>query len=276
MSDDFPVHGLSGVASTLLTPLYGRAHADRLLPGTDFRDPLAAAVLELTGFRAEEVLTDRSNAVGAIHRAIVFDALVRRFARLHPDGAVVSVGIGLCTRDTRLADAVPEGVRWIGVDVPEVAELRQRLLPDSAVRLHAASVTDPEWVEALVGEDGPALVVAEGVLMYLTDTEVSRFLADVHRHLGPGTGLLADFFHPWVARSGLHPISRATGARFRSGARGAAGLAAAAPGWKAVAEQPVMERIGRAQRIAAAVLRVPMLGHRPYAVAELTAGGPPR
>ncbi|WP_406209411.1 hypothetical protein OH807_38715 [Kitasatospora sp. NBC_01560] len=40
-----------------------------------------------------------------------------------------------------------------------------------------------------------------------------------------------------------------------------------------------MERIGAAQRIAAALLRLPLLGHRVYAVAELVAGpvaGSPR
>ncbi|MGV9268268.1 hypothetical protein ACWDRR_26795 [Kitasatospora sp. NPDC003701] len=157
MSNDPSRHGLTGVAKTLLTPLYGRAHADRLLPDGGFHDPLAAAVLAGTGFRPDEVLTDRSNAVGAIHRAIVFDR--------------------------------------------------------------------------------------------------------------------ADFFHPWVARSGLHPIVRATGARFRSGARGARGLAGAAPGWTATAEHPVMERIGTAQRISAALLRIVLRGHRPYAVADLRAGG---
>ncbi|MFD9061657.1 class I SAM-dependent methyltransferase [Kitasatospora purpeofusca] len=270
MSDHSPVHGLSGVAMTLLTPLYGRAHAQRLIPGTEFSDPQATRVLQETGFRESEVLTDRSNAVGSIHRAVVFDAITRRFAHTHPTGTVLSVGIGLCTRDQRLADTVPDSVRWLGVDVPEVVELRERLLPDSRARVHAASLTAPEWTEVVEARPGPVLVLAEGVLMYLAPAEVTGFLADTRRHLGPGTRLAADFFHPWIALSGLHPISRATGARFRSGARSSTGLAALSPGWKAVAEHPVMERIGPAQRVAAAALRPLLLGHRPYAVAELT------
>ncbi|MFE2724215.1 class I SAM-dependent methyltransferase [Kitasatospora sp. NPDC059327] len=277
MSNDPSSHGLTGVAKTLLTPLYGRAHADRLLPGSGFHDPLAATVLAATGFRPDEVLTDRSNAVGAVHRAIVFDRLVAAFLRRHPDGVVVSAGVGLCTRDARLAGTTPPGVRWIGIDAPEVVELRRRLLPDSAVRLRAGSITDPDWVDAFPAEPAPTLVVVEGVLMYLTDREVARFLADVRARLGPGAELVADFFHPWVARSGLHPIVRATGARFRSGARGARGLASVTPGWTATAEYPVMERIGTPQRIAAALLRVVLRGHRPYAVADLrTAAREPR
>ncbi|SDT80574.1 O-methyltransferase [Streptomyces sp. TLI_053] len=271
MSDDSPVHGLSGVAMTLLTPLYGRAHAQQLLPGTEFSDPQATRVLRETGFKDSEVLTDRSNALGSVHRAIVLDEITRRFARAHPTGTVLSAGIGLCTRDERLAGTVPDGIRWLGVDVPEVVELRRRLLPDSRALVHPASLTAPEWTGVVEAGTGPTLVIAEGVLMYLSPAEVTGFLGDVRRHLGPGTRLAADFFHPWIALSGLHPISRATGARFRSGARSSTGLAALSPGWTSTAEHPVMERIGPAQRIAAAALRPLLLGHRPYAVAELAA-----
>ncbi|MEV7595978.1 class I SAM-dependent methyltransferase [Kitasatospora sp. NPDC089797] len=271
MSSASPDHGLTGVAKTLLTPLYGRAHAHELAPDADFRDPLAARVLAGTGFRPSEVLTDRSNAVGSVHRAAVLDGVARRFAERHPEGTVLSLGAGLCTRDARLADAGSEHLRWIGVDTPEVVELRRRLLPDSRVRLLSGSITEPGWTDAVEAGPGPALVIAEGVLMYLDGREVSRVLSDVHRRFGPGTRFAADFFHPLLAHSGLHPIVRATGARFRSGARGSRGLAGLAPGWRAEAEHPVMDRIGPAQGAAATVLRVLLLGHRPYAVAELAA-----
>ncbi|MFF1907777.1 hypothetical protein [Kitasatospora sp. NPDC058218] len=60
-----------------------------------------------------------------------------------------------------------------------------RLLPDSAVRLHAASITDPDRGDALPEESGPTLVVVEGALMCPSDREVARFLADVGEQLGP-------------------------------------------------------------------------------------------
>uniref|UniRef100_A0AAU2JK75 Class I SAM-dependent methyltransferase n=1 Tax=Streptomyces sp. NBC_00049 TaxID=2903617 RepID=A0AAU2JK75_9ACTN len=136
-----PAHGLSGVAMTLLTPLYGRAHAAELLPATTFRDPAAASVPASTGYRAPEVLTDRSNALGAVHRAIVFDELTAAFCRAHPDAVVVSVGIGLDTRAERLAGALPPSVTWLGVDMPDVVELRARLLPRDRARVFPASIT---------------------------------------------------------------------------------------------------------------------------------------
>ncbi|MFE5674792.1 class I SAM-dependent methyltransferase [Streptomyces erythrochromogenes] len=266
-------HGLSGVAMTLLTPLYGRAHAAEILPGTTFRDPVAASVLAATGFRPAEVLTDRGNARGSVHRAIVLDELTSAFCREHPDAVVISVGIGLDTRAERLAPSQPASVTWLGIDVPEVVELRATLLPHDLTGVFPASITEPGWAERLlplVGGRRNVLVLAEGVLMYLDPTGLRAFLTSC-REAFPGAELVADYFHPKVALSGRHPIVRATGAQFRSGARGGRGLAAAAPGWEWVADHSVMERISIGHRAAAGLFRLLTLGAPAYSVARLRA-----
>ncbi|MFB6576445.1 class I SAM-dependent methyltransferase [Streptomyces sp. NPDC056402] len=272
-SEGGAAHGLSGVAMTLLTPLYGRAHAAELLPGTAFRDPAAASVLASTGYRAPEVLTDRSNALGSVHRAIVFDELTAAFCRAHPDAVVVSVGIGLDTRAERLAGALPASVTWLGVDVPEVVRLRAELLPGDHSRVFAASITEPDWAEQLlplVGARRDVLVLAEGVLMYLDPAGLKSFLTSC-RSAFPTAELVADFFHPKVALSGRHPIVKATGAQFRSGARGGRGLAAVAPGWEWIGDHRVMERISIGHRAAAGLFRLLALGTPAYSAARLRA-----
>lgn len=90
------------------------------------------------------------------------------------------------------------------------------------------------------------------------------------RRFGPGTELAADYFHPRVALSGRHPIVKATGARFRSGARNGRALAAVAPGWQLIAEYGVMESISARHRTAAVAFRFLTLSGRVYAVARLT------
>lgn len=289
-----------------MTPLYARAHAAELLPSAEFRDPLAAQLLDSTGYVEPEVLRDPGNALGSLYRAMCFDDLTRRFAAAHPDGTVVSVGIGLCTRAQRLAGQVPDSVRWVGVDVPEVVELRRKLLPGERVRLHAGSIVEPGWVDGVVpagrgggerGSDrkredekgaekaagkgeyggssgggiGPVLVLAEGVLMYLEPEGLASFLRTCHRELGPGTELVADYMHPRIALSDRHPIVKATGARFRSGARNGARLARVVPGWELTAEHQVMERIGRLHRATSLMFRTVTLGSRPYGIAHLRA-----
>lgn len=270
-----PAHGLSGVSATLLTPLYGRAHAAELVPGTAFRDPLATLLIARTGFRAPEVLTDRSNAAGAVHRAIVFDDITAAFAVRHPDGAVLSVGIGLDTRADRLAGRTPDTVCWLGVDLPDVVRLRRELLPEDRVAVYGASITEPGWSDgpAPIAGDRPVLVLAEGVLMYLAPAGLRFFLDGCRTAFGPGTELLGDQFHPRLALSGRHPITAATGARFRSGARNGRALAAVAPGWELVADHAVMERIGPVHRAAALLFRAFTLGARPYGAVHLRVRG---
>ncbi|MER6312384.1 class I SAM-dependent methyltransferase [Streptomyces sp. NPDC001581] len=268
-------HGLRGVAMTLLTPLYGRAHAAELLPGTAFRDPAAASVLASTGYRAPEVPTDRGNALGSIHRAIAFDELTAAYCRTRPDAVVVSVGIGLDTRAERLAGALPPSVTWLGVDMPEVVDLRATLLPGDRARVFPASVTETDWAEQLlplIGERRNVLVLAEGVLMYLDPAGLRSFLVSC-RSAFPAAELVADFFHPKVALSGRHPIVKATGAQFRSGARGGRGLAAVAPGWEWVGDRRVMERISFGHRAAAGLFRLLTLGAPAYSVARLRTAG---
>ncbi|MCM2390499.1 class I SAM-dependent methyltransferase [Streptomyces albipurpureus] len=262
------------MSATLLTPLYGRAHATDLLPGTAFRDPIAARLLAQTGYRPPEVLTDRGNAVGSVHRAIALDAITTAFAARCPQGVVLSAGIGLDTRAQRLREHTPASLTWLGADLPEVIQLRRALLPEDPVTLFAASVTEPGWYDALTTEtsDRPVLVIAEGLLMYFEPDGLRFFLDSCRTAFGPGAELAGDYFHPRLALSDRHPIVRATGARFRSGAANGHRLAATAPGWHLVAEHPVMERISPLHRAAAGIFRLITLGSRPYAVAHLKAG----
>jgi O-methyltransferase involved in polyketide biosynthesis len=62
----------------------------------------------------------------------------------------------------------PAGVDWYDVDFPEVIAARERLLPPLA---HAhgigADLTDPAWLDGVPG-DRPAVIVADGLLAFLT------------------------------------------------------------------------------------------------------------
>lgn len=78
---------LGVVGETLLTPLYARANAERLLPGIGLRDPLAAGLLERAGHDPARVLTDRSNLAGALHRTLPVPGQVELAIPEHVDHA---------------------------------------------------------------------------------------------------------------------------------------------------------------------------------------------
>jgi O-methyltransferase len=260
--------GLTLVGETLLTPLYAKANAQRLLPRAGFDDPLAARLLNAIDYDPKRVPTGHDTVAGAVYRSMAFDDATVSFARQHPTGQVVSAGIGLCTRHARIAGRIPDTVDWYGVDTGDVIQLRRQLLPDDPVHLAAASIIDPAWTTTL-DAGRPTLLIAEGVLMYLDPAGLTGFLGSAREHFGAGLDLLADYFHPKLAFSGTRPIVRKTGVQFLSGARNGTALAALTPGYALVAEYPVMERLGPAQHLAARAFQALSRGGRAYAIAHL-------
>ncbi len=260
--------GLSVVGETALSPLYAKAMAAELMPESGLSDPLAVQLLTRIGYDPDRVLTDRTNVAGTVYRTLAIDEAVLGFAGRHPEGQLVSAGIGLCTRHARLADRIPTSFGWVGVDTVDVVSARRTCLPDDPVRLLIASVTEPGWAaDADAGR--PTMVVAEGVLMYLRPEGLTTFLSQVRDHFGAGTELLADYFHPRIALSGRHPIVRKTGAQFRSGARNGTALAGLVPGFELLGEYPVMERISAGSRLAATTFTKLTRGGRMYSIAHL-------
>lgn len=236
------------VGATLVTPLYARAHADVAGANVQFDDEQARTVwAELQRYAAAHgaaspeslAITDHNNVLGTIRRSLLIDQATWRFAVSHPGTQVITLGIGLCNRRSRLADL---SASFTGVDREAVVELRRRLMPTDSTTLVTGSVTDDAWLAGL-NPDAPTMVIAEGLLMYLSSADVTTLLSRVAFHFGRGTGLLADVFHPTAARFG-HPITQATGAAFQSGHAGATGLAEEAPGWRAVDNMDIMRHSG--------------------------------
>ena len=163
---------LSGVKETLLYTLYYRA-LDQRSKAPIVGDTWAADVLDrITADNRKGLLTAKLGASGRfppLLRARRLDDWAREFLARHPDASVLHLGCGLDSRAFRLD--VPERVRWYDLDFPDVIALRRRLYPERAgYRLLASSATDPGWLDE-IPVDRPTLIVAEGVLPYLTEAD---------------------------------------------------------------------------------------------------------
>jgi Leucine carboxyl methyltransferase len=113
-------------------------------------------------------------------RAKCFDREARRFLDVHPGGTVVALGEGLETQFWRVDDA---RVRWLTVDVPEVTELRRRLLPRSSrLRALSCSALDPRWLDE-VHAGNSVLVTAQGLFMYFERDDVHRLIGTIAERL---------------------------------------------------------------------------------------------
>jgi O-methyltransferase involved in polyketide biosynthesis len=162
---------LSGVPETLLWPLYARAcearRSDALL-----RDPKAAELVDSIDYPFEARF-GRPQQVLAL-RELSFDNRVRRFLARHPRGTVVALADGLNTQFSRLDNG---RARWLSIDLPEVIELRRKLLPDTdRSQSVACSALDERWVDLVDSQDG-VFITAQGLLMYLHEADVYHVIS---------------------------------------------------------------------------------------------------
>jgi len=190
---------LGPVPETLLWTLWHRAVEARRRD-TVLRDPLAVELVGRIDFPFEERFGDgRGLSQWQALRARCFDDTIRRFLAAHADGTVVALGEGLETQFWRVDNG---RARWLTVDLPEVVDLRARLLP-STPRMSAAacSALDPHWLDEVDASRG-VLLTAQGLLMYLVPDDVHGLIARVAKRFAGGA-LVFDAVPTWFARRTL-------------------------------------------------------------------------
>jgi methyltransferase (TIGR00027 family) len=204
---------LQGVQETLLGPLYGRA-LDARSRRPILNDTLADEAVDRIEYDFTSLGITRAQAPSAALRAKHFDDWTRAFLADHADAVVVHLGAGLDTRVWRV-DPDP-GVLWFDVDYPDVIELREVFLPSVpqrwAYQTIGASVTADGWLDR-IPRDRPALVVAEGLSMYLSPRKGHTLVQRICDHFAGGV-IAFDAFNSFGIRSQSRQVGiRRTGAR---------------------------------------------------------------
>jgi methyltransferase (TIGR00027 family) len=156
-------------------------------PDAIFRDPFAK---RLAGEKGEEIVRTmkdaRAMAWAMIVRTQVFDEII--MAEIGTDGIdlVLNLAAGLDARPWRLD--LPPTLHWVDVDLPEILRYKLETLGDAKPKCRyeavEADLTDATSRRALFARMGAqsarVLVVTEGLLIYLSDSEVGALAADLH------------------------------------------------------------------------------------------------
>ncbi|MEU6644019.1 class I SAM-dependent methyltransferase [Saccharomonospora sp. NPDC046836] len=176
--------------ATMLATLYGRA-LDSRLDDPVLGDHAADEAVKRIDYDFARLGITRDSAASVVLRAIPIDEWAAEFLRAHPDAIVLHLGCGMDTRFQRLAP--PPTVHWYDIDYPEVVELRRKLFPpaDNHTDL-GTSVTDFAWLDQ-VPSDRPALIVAEGLTMYLKPDEGTELVRRLVAKF-PSGELICDLF----------------------------------------------------------------------------------
>jgi O-methyltransferase involved in polyketide biosynthesis len=173
---DFSSVRWGSVEWTNLVTLYLRAYESRSRRPI-LGDHIAAEAVDRIDYdfkRIHRTSLPASNQYVVALRAKQLDDWCAAFLARHADAVVLHLGCGLDGRGFRLAP--PPSVLWFDLDQPGVVELRRRLYDDTdSYRMIGSSVTDPQWLDH-IPTGRPTLVVAEGLLMYLQESEVRQLL----------------------------------------------------------------------------------------------------
>ncbi|MGW0231558.1 class I SAM-dependent methyltransferase [Actinopolymorpha singaporensis] len=161
--------------------------------------------------------------LAAVVRAKAHDDWARTFLSDHPDAVVLHLGCGLDARVYRVDP--PATVEWYDLDYPSIIELRKRLLPPREhYNLIGSSVTDLAWLDR-IPRGRPVLMIAEGLVPYLTEAEVRQLLTGVVDAFHAGQ-IQLDLVTVWAWRtSKWDPTLRKYGVRFHCGFDDPAALA---------------------------------------------------
>lgn len=153
---------------TYLATLYGKA-MDAAVEHPILGDRFAAEAVAAIDFDFNELKLPSGSEITLPTRGLHFDQWTRSFLAANPASTVLHLGCGLDSRVYRI-DPGPD-VRWFDVDFPDVIALREQLYPErEGYHRIGASVTDPVWLNEIPA-DAPVLVVAEGLMMYVPETE---------------------------------------------------------------------------------------------------------
>ena len=153
---------LSGVPETMLQTVYARAKESRGRGA--IRDLKAEEIIGRLDYDFSLADKDAAMHSGVIARTIVLDRLVGEYLAAHPGATVMNLACGLDTRCYRMQGYA----HWYNLDLPETIAVREALLPESGSISQLAMSAMDDWGAAVEGPSGPALVIIEGLTMYLT------------------------------------------------------------------------------------------------------------
>ena len=225
---------LSGVPGTMLQTLYARARES----GTRgaIRDKKAEEIVGRLDYDFSLAEKDGAMRSGVIARTIVLDRLVQGFLSENPGATVVNIACGLDTRCYRIKGFG----HWYNLDLPETIAVRERFLLESGEIPQIAMSAMDDWGGAIAETGAPALIVIEGLTMYLTEADVRRIFERIAGRFERAT-VFVETMNPMIVRRFREKSIEGSNAKFTWGVRDGRTLASLLPGFRFVQERCLTE-----------------------------------
>lgn len=184
---------MNNVNRTLYIPLYGKAYVSSR--GLFLHDPKAEQIWAAESFALRGKSKSKWLAYYMGIRSAVFDDWVRERIASNPDAVVLHIGCGMDSR----AERIGKHPLWYDVDFPDVIAERKRYFAENDhYKMLAGDARDCAFL-ALVPQKKHAVVVMEGIGMYMTHAELQNALAALSAHF-EDVALLMDAYSERAAQ----------------------------------------------------------------------------
>ena len=189
---------MNNVNKTLYIPLYGKSYVSK--KGLFLEDKKAEEIWEAEGFPLKGKAKSKWLAYYMGIRSAVFDEWLKQQMMVFPNATILHIGCGMDSRESRMGE---DNRKWYDVDFPQVIEERKRYFTETDnYKMLAGDVREKGWLTA-IPERGTAIVVMEGVSMYLSIEEMQALAENLCAHFEK-VELLVDVYTSFAAKMSKH------------------------------------------------------------------------
>ena len=184
---------MNNVNKTLYIPLHGKAYVSKKKLFLD--DKTAEEIWNAEGFSLKGRAKSKYLAYYMGIRSAVFDNWLSQQISTNEDAVVIHIGCGLDSRVKR----VNAKNKWYDIDFPQViAERKRYFCEEACYKMLEADVRENNWITS-VSENKKAIVVMEGVSMYLALDELCGLMENICAHF-ESVKLLMDCYTVFAAK----------------------------------------------------------------------------
>ena len=168
---------MENVNKTLYIPLYGKAHVSA--KGIILQDKKAEEIWSASNFTLKGKSKSKWLSYYMGMRASVFDLWSKEKLKENKDSIVIHIGCGL---DSRVLRVNHHNAIWYDVDFPSVITERHKHYKESdTYHMIGGDAKDPSWLTD-IKETKSAVVIMEGISMYLDKESIENLFATLSRH----------------------------------------------------------------------------------------------
>lgn len=225
---------LSGVPETMLQTIYARAKETKNRGA--IRDEKAMELIDRLDYDFSLADKDAAMSSGVIARTIVLDKMTKEFLEQHPGAVVINIACGLDTRCYRMNGFL----HWYNLDLPEIIAVREKLLPEKGTISQIAMSAMEDWCGEITEKGNEALVIIEGLTMYLTEKDVKNIFTVISKCFQKVT-VFVEVMNPMVVKNFKEKSIEVSNAKFTWGIKNGSGLAKLLPDFHYIEEHSLVE-----------------------------------